>query len=332
MDKNIKHIVFLVLPKSTLLDVTGTFEVFNQAIEHAHEIGLSPSQTYKLHPLSIDEHKNVCTGSGLVIHCEESIVDFQHTIDTLIIPGVPNSIIQDYNLTNSTINWIKDQARTVRRICSVCTGSFFLAECGLLDGKSVTTHWEKCNLLQEKYPQIHVDESSIFIKDKNTYTSAGISSGMDLALALVEEDYGRAFALYVAKQMVLYLKRPGNQSQYSLALHYQKTDYQPIQEIAKYIQENINQVLSVEDLASRIKMSPRNFSRVFLREMSITPAKYVEKIRVETACRLLTETALSLKEISSLCGFGSPDNMRKVFIKSIEISPMEYKHHFRTAF
>lgn len=329
-DEKIKHIVFLVMPDVTLLDVTGAYEVFSQAIEHIQDNQLSTKFSYKLHSLSIDNRKNIRTSSGLIILCEENIGKVDYSIDTLIIPGVSNSKIEQYKLPEKVSEWIRKQSQTVRRICSICTGSFFLADAGILKGRKATTHWAKSEALATNYEEIDVDAGSIFIKDGNVYTSAGISSGMDLALALVEEDYGKSFALEVAKQMVLYLKRPGSQSQYSLVLNHQKTDYQPILTICDRIREHIQEPMTVESLAEEVSMSPRNFARVFVRETGITPGKYIDKLRIETACRYLVDTNLSLKEISVLCGLSSPDNMRKVFIKYIKIFPVDYRRNFRT--
>lgn len=327
MNNRIKHIVFLVIPDATLLDVTGAYEVFSQAIEYIKEHRLISNFSYKLHSVSVS-CKNICTSSGMVISCEESLKTINYPIDTLIVPGIPNSMIEKYRISKNALKWIKIQSEKVRRICSVCTGSFFLAEAGILSNKKATTHWEKSNLLSEKYPDIHVDSNSIFIKDGNVYTSAGISSGMDLALSLVEEDCGKLLALEVAKQMVLYLKRPGSQSQYSHVLNHQKSDYQPIVNICNWISEHIQEPMTIDVLSEKVSMSPRNFARVFLRETGITPAKYIEKLRIETACRYLTDTGLSLKEISLITGLGSPDNMRKVFIKNIKISPIDYRKNF----
>ena len=187
-------------------------------------------------------------------------------------------------------------------------------------------------MLKAMYQDIQVENNPIFIKDGNIYTSAGISSGMDLALALLEEDYGRSFALEVARQMVLYLKRPGSQSQYSSVLTHQNTDYKPIQQVCDWINEHLHESITVESLSELVSMSPRNFARVFVRETTITPAKYIDKLRIETACRYLVDTSMSLKEIAAQCGLGSPDTMRKVFLKHIKISPLEYRRNFKTAF
>ncbi|NDV68954.1 GlxA family transcriptional regulator [Dysgonomonas sp. 25] len=331
MNKEVKHIAFLIIPQATLLDITGPYEVFAQAIEYIQRNKVKTDFSYELHCLSIDKKKNIRTASGLTIECQESIKTFDYPIDTLIIPGVSNSMIEQYKLPKNVLKWINGQSKTARRICSVCTGSFFLAEAGILANKKATTHWEKSPVLQNIYPDIQVDNHPIFIKDGNIYTSAGISSGMDLALALVEEDLDKSLALEVARQMVLYLKRPGSQSQYSTVLNYQKTDYQPVQMTCGWIQEHLQETITIEDLACKTSMSPRNFARVFVRETGITPARYVDKIRLETACRYLVDTRLSLKEIASLCGLGSPDNMRKVFIKYIKTSPAEYRRNFRTS-
>ena len=332
MNNRSRHIAFLVIPDATLLDITGPYEVFSQAIEclaakHKQEADVS----YILHTLSIDSKKLIKTHSGLCLHCEGSIRNIDYEIDTLFIPGVPNSIHANYKLDEKVLKWIAKQAKNVRRICSVCNGTFFLAEAGILAGKRATTHWELCNKLSHCYPQIQVENDPIFIKDGNTYTSAGISTGMDLALALIEEDFGKSLAFEVAKQMVLYLKRPGSQSQYSSVLTHQNVDHRPIQEIAGWIPEHLKEVLTVEILAEQVSMSPRNFARVFVRETGITPAKYIDKLRIETACRYLVETQLSLKEVAAACGLGNMDNMRRIFLKYIQITPASYRRNFSTS-
>ncbi|WP_029902242.1 GlxA family transcriptional regulator [Prevotella sp. 10(H)] len=323
-----KHIAFLVIPDATLLDITGPYEVFTQANECLHKRDLSDA--YILHTLSAGKSKAVRTASGMTLQCEDYYNKTDYEIDTFFIPGMPNSMQHRYSLDKKVLQWINKQSKKVRRICSVCTGTFFLAEAGVLNGKNATTHWELCDKLQHDYPDIKVNAEPIFVKDGNTYTSAGISAGMDLALALVEEDFGRALALEVARQMVLYLKRPGSQSQYSSVLTHQAVDYRPIQDIESWIMEHLTDDLNVERLAEQASMSPRNFARVFTRETGITPARYIDKLRIETACRYLVETQLSLKEISDACGLGSPDNMRRVFLKYLQISPADYRRNFGT--
>ncbi|MDH6303713.1 transcriptional regulator GlxA family with amidase domain [Parabacteroides sp. PF5-5] len=332
MNSCIRHIVFLIIPDATLLDITGPYEVFSQAIEYIQTQEKKTDFSYELHSVSVDKKKNVRTASGVTMLCSENIKTINYPIDTLIIPGVSNTRIEAYKLSGDVLKWIGEQSGKVRRICSICTGSFFLAEAGILKDRRVTTHWEKCHVLKSNYPEVEVDSDPIFIKDDHIYTSVGISSGMDLALALVEEDLGKTVALEVAKQMVLYLKRPGSQSQYSSILTHQHTDYKPIQEACYWIQEHLQEDITIDSLSEIVSMSPRNFSRAFVRETGITPAKYLNKLRVETACRYLVDTHLSLKEISELCGLGSPDNMRKVFFKCMQLSPAGYRKSFRTTF
>lgn len=325
-----KHIAFLAVHNVTLLDITGPYEVFAQANERMDMLGAKNSQKYILHTLSTKKDKLVRSAAGLTIRCDDSINSSDYKIDTLFIPGIPNS--RNDKLEKKVSKWIAQQSTQVRRLCSVCTGTFFLAEVGVLSGKKATTHWENCDKLAHDYPLVKVENNPIFVKDGNVYTSAGISSGMDLALALVEEDFGRSFALEVAKQMVLYLKRPGNQSQYSTVLTHQTSDYKPIQTIESWIQEHLEDRLTVEMLAEQAAMSPRNFARVFVRETGATPAKYIEKIRVETACRFLVDTQLGLKEIAIKCGLSTMDNLRRLFVKYFQTTPSAYRKSFRSAF
>lgn len=326
----IKHIAFLAMPEVTLLDIAGPLEVFTQANAFSEQT----NNVYKTHIISAGRSKSIKTASGLTIYCDENIHNIVYEIDTLFIPGIPNILHNSYKgyLDKNILRRIQDPALKIRRICSVCTGTFFLAEAGILNGKTATTHWELSAKLSDEYPQIKVDSTSIFVKDGNVYTSAGISSGLDLALALIEEDVGRHIAVEVAKQMVLYLRRPGNQSQFSTVLTHQNTDYTPIKDIQLWIHENLNENLTIETLAEKVSMSPRNFARVFAREAGITPAKYIEKLKIETACRYLTETRLSLKEICHECGLVSTDNMRRQFLKHLQISPADYRKNFRSAY
>ncbi len=217
----------------------------------------------------------------------------------------------------------------MRRIGSVCTGALFLARAGLLDGHRATTHWNWSASLGRRYPRIEVESDPIFVRDGNVYTSAGVTAGMDLALALVEEDHGPALALQVARHLVLYLRRPGRQSQFSTALALQLSDRHPLRELQSWIIDNLSKELSVETLAERVAMSPRNFARVFRRETQCTPAKFVERLRLETARRRLEETRHSLQRVAEECGFATAGAMRSVFQRAIGISPGQYRRHFQ---
>lgn len=323
----IRHIVIVAPENSTLLDVSGPLDVFTKAVEFYDSIRNKVSFSYQIHVVSMKRNRTVLMSSGISIitECQYSAIDYE--IDTLIIAGLPK--LSFITMNKPFLKWLNKQAQKVRRICSVCSGAFYLAESGVLDGKKATTHWSLCKQLKEQYRQIEVDINPIFIKDGNIYTSAGITAGMDLALALIEEDLGRSFALEIAKQMVLFLKRPGNQSQYSTTLEIQNIDYKPIEEIAHWISEHLMEDLAVEKLAEKALMSSRNFSRVFARELKITPARYVEKMRLQAACRFLEETKLTIDEIAELCGLSSSDSLRRLFIKNFNTIPSQYRNCFK---
>jgi transcriptional regulator GlxA family with amidase domain len=248
-------------------------------------------------------------------------------IDTLLVAG-GTSIEQD-EINIEAVRWLRKVAGRIRRIGSVCTGAMLLARAGLLDGRRATTHWNWCHVLIKRAPRANVDPDPIFIRDENVYTSAGVTAGMDLALALVEEDHGSQLALQVARNLVLYLRRPGGQSQFSAALSLQLTDRKPLRELEAWMLDNLNQPLTVPLLAQRVAMSPRNFARVFTRELKTTPAKFVERLRVETARRRLEESQISMETIASECGFGNVNSMRNAFQRTLRIPPGQYRRHFR---
>lgn len=326
----IKHVVLIAPPKTSLLDIAGPMEVFSKAADYIenyfpHITGGS----YVLHVLSTEKSKTVITAAGLPIICEGGIGSVNYEIDTILVSGIPNAPVN--MVSKEILTWLKEKSTSVRRLGSICAGAFILAAAGLLDGKRATTHWRVCDKLQKHYPGVKVEKDPIFVKDGNIYTSAGISTGMDLSLAMVEEDYGRDIAVAVARQLVLYLKRPGNQSQFSNILTHQNVDYQPVSDVQNWIMEHLDEPLSVEILAEKASMSPRNFARVFLRETGTTPAKYIEKLRLETARRRLEETKLTLDEISSECGVGNADGLRRLFLRHMKTNPSDYRRSFGTS-
>lgn len=326
---NIKHIVILTLPYSTLLNTVGPLEVFTRAIFKFSELGYKPDFSYQTHVVSADDETHVVASSGLTIITEGSYETINYPIDTLILSGL--SSLPDYVIDPRVMLWISEQSKVVRRICSVCAGAFLLAEAGVLTGKRATTHWERCDKLAQEYPLVCVEVAPLFVKDGNVYTSAGISSGMDLAMVLVEEDLGKAFALRIAKQMVLFLKRPGNQVQYSNLLEYQNIRHASVRKVCEWIFNNLKEDLTVERLAECVAMSPRNFARVFARELNITPAKYIDRLRVDSACQYLLDSRLSLDEIAQQCGVRSADNLRRLFIKVLDTTPTQYRKSFASA-
>lgn len=324
-----KHIVLIAPPNTSILDIAGPLEVFSKANDYINTYAQNTNQPYTLHVLSTQSSKIVKTSSGLPIITEGTIKTIDYEVDTVLVTGNTNTT--ENMVVKETLNWLREHSTTTRRVGSICAGAFILAEAGILNGKRATTHWRVCDKLARSYPKVKVERDPIFVKDGNVYTSAGISTGMDLSLALVEEDYGRDIALAVARQLVLFLKRPGNQSQFSIMLTHQKVDYEPIRDIQDWVIEHLDEDLTVEILAERASMSPRNFARVFLRESGITPAKYIEKLRLETARRRLEETKLTLDEISNECGVGNADALRRLFLRHMKTTPSDYRRSFATA-
>lgn len=250
-------------------------------------------------------------------------------IDTLLVAGGDAAESDDTDL--EVVKWMTKLAPKIRRVGSVCTGAMLLARTGLLDGRKATTHWKWCEILAKKYPKIDVNPDPIFVRDGNVCTSAGITAGMDLSLALVEEDFGSRLALEVARDLVLYLRRTGGQSQFSTALAMQLSDRQPLRELESWVLENLNRPLSVNILAEHLAMSPRNFARIFRKEMNTTPARFVGKLRVEAARRRLEESQSSLQQVASDCGFGTLNAMRTVFQRALGIAPGQYRKHFKAS-
>ena len=315
------RIVILAPPGVQSLDVVGPAEVFWEA---ARRLG-DPS-LYEVQVMATTSEPIAGTG-GLRFLADRTIHDEDQPIDTLLVGGDPSFD----DIDPAVIEWLRRRAPSVRRFGSVCTGVFFLAASGLLDGKRVTTHWECAARLKESYPDLHVDPDQIFIRDQQLYTAAGVTAGMDLALALVEEDHGRELALTVARYMVMFLKRPGGQSQFSSHLAAQMSGKTQIQQVQEYVLANLGIELSVENLAVRAGMSTRNFSRVFRCETQITPAEFVDAARVDAARRLLEDSNTSIQRIATRCGFKTVDVMRRCFVRKLGVTPVDYRRRFRTA-
>ncbi len=248
-------------------------------------------------------------------------------IDTLIVAGGTGTRRAEED--EILIAWLRDAARRTRRITSVCTGAFLLARAGLLDGRHATTHWAYCVDLAERYPAVTVEPDPIFVRDGDVATSAGVTAGMDLALALVEEDLGREVALEAARWLVLFLKRPGGQAQFSAQLAAQTADRAPLRELQAWIPDHLDEDLSVPALARRTQMSERNFARAFRRETGMTPAAYVEAARVESARIALESGDLPVESIAVQAGFGTVETLRRAFRRRVGVSPADYRSRFR---
>jgi transcriptional regulator GlxA family with amidase domain len=322
-----RRIVIIAAPGTQILDVVGPFQVFTRAAELVLKQQPKSSAVYSVELITSSPDALLVTNCGLQIVAHNSFQRVRGEIDTLLIAG--GSAIENDQTGIELVHWIARAAAKTRRIGSVCTGAMLLARAGLLNGRKATTHWKWCAHLARRYPSIDVDPDPIFVRDGGVFTSAGVTAGMDLALALVEEDHGSRLALEVARDLVLYLRRPGGQSQFSVALSMQLSDRKPLGDLASWILGNLARPLNVQKLAKEVAMSPRNFARIFAREMNITPAKYVERLRVEAARRRLEETRHSLKRVAAECGFPSVKSMRVVFHRVLKITPGEYRQRFQ---
>jgi transcriptional regulator GlxA family with amidase domain len=324
-----KTIVFLGAPGTQILDVAGPFQIFVRAAElylKSHPARKSP---YRVVLASTTRRNTVATNCGLSLAGAETFRRLRGPIDTLLIAGGSGLEAAAHN--EDLLLWLRQVAPRVRRMGSVCTGAFLLAAAGLLDGKRATTHWKWAAELADKFKRTTVDPDPIYIRDGNTYTTAGVTAGMDLALALVEEDLGSPLALEVAREMVLYLRRAGGQSQFSAALALQSTDRKQIAELRSWALDNLGEALPVEKMAAQAGMSPRNFARVFRKDTGTTPARFVERVRVEAARRRLEESRDKLEKVASDCGFGSIQSLRRSFLRVLQVHPNDYRHRFTDA-
>lgn len=321
-----RRIVFLALPLSQMLDLVGPHDAFSQ-VEAVMQKAGGTTANYKLEVVSGTDVKTVSGTNGLRLSADMCYKDLTGSIDTLIVVG--GDVMLD-PFEPRLLVWLKSISKRTKRISSICTGSFLLAAAGLLDGHKATTHWAYCDRFAQMFPSVDVQMDPIYVKDGKYYTGAGVTAGMDLALALIEEDHGAAMALKVAQDLVLFLRRPGGQSQFSSLLAKQNTEYNQLKDLGPWLLSNLhNSCLDVTTLAEHCGMSPRHFARVFAGEYGVTPAKYVEQIRVDQARQNLEETQLSVEQVADRCGFGSADVMRRSFKRLLAVTPAEYRQRFR---
>ncbi len=322
-----RRIVFVAGPGTEILDLVGPLQVFARASDMYCRANPGAHPAYPIEVVSISSGCALMANCGLRFAAHKTFRQVRGKIDTLLVAG--GDAVEQNKINAAAVRWLRNIARRARRVGSVCTGAMLLARAGLLDGRRATTHWNWCETLIRRAPRTDVDPDPIFVRDENIYTSAGVTAGMDLALALVEEDHGSQLALQVARNLVLYLRRPGSQSQFSAALSLQETDRKPLRELEAWVLDHLDQPLTVPLLAQRVAMSPRNFARVFTKEMRTTPAKFVERLRVEAARRRLEESQNSMEMIAAECGFGNVNSMRNVFQRALKIPPGQYRRHFR---
>ncbi|WP_082053892.1 GlxA family transcriptional regulator [Methyloterricola oryzae] len=322
----VRNVAIVAFDGVEIIDLTGPMEVFSFTNLGRQMAGLSTEPVYNIRVLA-KQAGPVTASCGLRIHADGAYGEVNGDIDTLIMPGSPdvNAILADPDL----MAWVLYMSSRVRRLVSVCTGAFLLAKTGLLDGRCATTHWAYCDRLTADYPLIKVEPDRIFVRDAPISTSGGITSGIDLALSLVEEDWGQEQALNVARYLVMFLKRPGGQSQFSGYLVSEATKNQDLRKLQIWIMENPAEDLRIEILAEHMAMSTRNFARVFQEETGMTPAKFVEKARVDAARHLLGSTDHRIDSIAVMAGFGDQERMRRAFLRNIGINPQDYRARFR---
>lgn len=320
---SVRDIVIIAFPKAQLLDIAGPLQVFATAREIFAARGLA--DPYRLAVVS-ESGGEVETSAGLRLITQAFQEISGCKIDTLIAAG-GNGTYEAMN-DPKLVGWIAAQAPKSRRVCSVCSGTFLLAAAGLLEGKRCTTHWNRCAQLQRKFPNLRVDPDPIFVRDGNIWSSAGVTAGIDLALALVEDDLGRSIALDVARQLVVFLKRPGGQSQFSAMLVAQSASDDRFAGLHEWLAQHLDQDLRVERLAEQAGMSPRNFARLYVERVGTTPAKTVEGLRLEAARRALEDSDASIETIARDCGFGNEERMRRSFLRRLGVAPTQYRQRF----
>lgn len=312
-------VVFLLHDHVNVLDVTGPLEVFSQPCRMG--AGDPPYRIMVVSP----EGGAVRTSAGLALLTEPIALLKNEKIDTLLIPG--GGPRYEPFAPQSVIDWLLAAAPKIRRVCSVCTGAFALASAGLLAGRRATTHWMASAELRRVEPAVRLEQDAIYVCDGKVWTSAGVSAGIDLALALIEADLGHALAMKVARRMVVFLKRPGGQSQFSVPLLRQGAD-DSFAELHAWIAANLGADLRVERLAERVNMSPRTFARTYAARLKRTPARTVEAMRLEAACAMLEQTGLPLKRIALDCGVGDEQNLRRAFQRQFGVNPLDYRERF----
>jgi transcriptional regulator GlxA family with amidase domain len=310
-----RRVVFAVVPPLQILDLTAPFEIFARC------------GGYRVELVTNAPRGLVNSSCGLTLCRAVDYRKLRGPVDTLLVPGGDGA--EELACDQAFIDWLAGMSKRVRRVGSICTGAFLLAAAGILDGRRAVTHWGWCARLAREFPRVRVEQDPIFIQDGNVYTSAGVTSGLDLALALVEEDHGHQRALQIARDLVMFLHRLGGQSQFSGLLAAQASSRRPIEELQGWILDHLKDDLGVESLAERCGMSPRHFARVFAKEKGTTPARFVEQVRVEAARLLLEESQYGVKEVAARTGFGSSDSMRRSFLRVLSVTPAAYLERFR---
>ncbi len=318
---SIRAIEVLTFPAVQLLDVTGPVQVFTSANDLVANAGGAPPYRLKL----VTQGDEGVTSSAGVALTATPLSQRSEALDTLLVAGGPG--VEAAAANPVLVDWVRQRAAQARRVASVCTGAFLLAAAGVLDGRRATTHWKDCARLAQRFPAVRVEPDPIFVCDGPVWTSAGVTAGIDLALALVEEDLGRSVALAVARYLVVFLKRPGGQAQFSAALALQTAE-DKFGALHDWINGHLASDLSLSVLADKAGMSERSFSRHYAEATGQTPARAIGRLRVEAARRLLSESRTPVKRIAQRCGFGSEETMRRSFLRLLAVTPQDYRSRF----
>lgn len=322
-DFPLRNVDIIIYPGFKALEAIGAMKVFDYANTHLKLRNLPGGYAVRIVSTAVGP---VESDTLMSLHASAAL-DAAHLPDLAVIVGCHNveEVLQDIP---AIAQWVSAAAPRIDTLAALCTGCFFLAEAGILDGKSAATHWSAVDSLRQRYPQVAVNADAIFVREGKFWTSAGVTAGIDLALALVEEDFSRDIALEVARDLVVYLKRPGGQSQFSVHLSSQMTTHPTIRQLQGWIIEHLGQELSVPLLAERLAMSERNFTRVFQRETGTSPTEFIETARFEAARRLLEDKSASLKQVAALTGLQSEERLRRLFQRKLGITPRDYRARF----
>jgi len=320
-----KRIGFIGFDGIVAIDLAGPADAFTYAEIPGGQNG--PRRCYEVVTIGLSNRPFVAE-SGLVFKPQKNFKNAP-ALDTLVIPG--GSGLHKPQIVKPIAAFVKARAKSTRRIASICTGIYGLAETGLLDGRKVTTHWHHAQSVCHRFPGLQVDDNAIFLKDGPFYTSAGATAGIDLSLSLIEEDYGPRVAMTVARELVVYLKRAGGQDQYSEPLQFQAQSVSRLSDVATWIVSHLSEELSVEVLAAKACLCPRHFSRRFKAEFGRSPADFVEKLRLDEARRRLSAGDNSIENVGLSVGFKSADAFRRAFERRLELNPSDYRRRFSTA-
>jgi transcriptional regulator GlxA family with amidase domain len=320
---NVRNVVIVAFPGMQSLDVVGPYEVFTGATQAAMALGRRGG--YRV-TLAANGGQPVRAESGLGL-CTEPLPDSTDPIDTLVLPGGQQA--QSARSDEVLMSWIKAVAPHCRRVATVCTGAFLAAEAGMLDGRRVTTHWASADKLATEFPGLHVDPDPIYIRDGKFWTSAGVTAGIDLALALVHDDLGTEVAQTVARWLVMFLHRPGGQTQFASPVWVPRAERSAVRAVQNVVEASPGGDHRLSTMASAAAMSVRHFSRVFDAEVGETPGRFVERVRLEAARRELENTDDTLDCIATRCGFGTAETLRRVFQRRISVPPDSYRRRFR---